>query len=71
MTNYFALVGKKGNTLEEQCGYYGERLVIKAQQLGLNTCWVAMTYKKVPSAFTVAPGEALVMVISLGYGTIL
>lgn len=44
VTNYIAMIGKKGPTLEETCGYYGERLVLKAQQLGLNTCWVAMTY---------------------------
>ena len=41
--NYIAMIGKKGPTLEESCGYYGERLVLLAQQLGLNTCWVAMT----------------------------
>ena len=40
VTNYIALVGKKSNMLDELCGYYGERLVLKAQQLGLNTCWV-------------------------------
>ena len=28
--NYIALVGKKGRQLDEQCGYYGERLVLKA-----------------------------------------
>lgn len=39
-----------------------------AQQLGLNTCWVAMTYRKVPDAFEVADGEKLCLVISLGYG---
>lgn len=67
--NYIALVGPKGPDLEEKCGYYGERVVLRAQQLGLNTCWVALTYRKVKSAFTVAPGEKLVMVIALGYGT--
>lgn len=66
--NYIVLIGKKSNNLEELCGYYGERLVLKAQQLGLNTCWVAMTYKKIPSAFYVAKGEKLTVVISLGYG---
>lgn len=66
--NYIALVGKKGKDLEEKCGYYGERLVLKAQQLGLNTCWVAMTYKKVPGAFEVNKGEKLTVVIALGYG---
>ena len=40
-TNYIALVGKKSKTLGEQVGYYGEQIVLKAQQLGLNTCWVA------------------------------
>ena len=66
--NYIAMIGKKGPDLEEKCGYYGERLVLKAQQLGLNTCWVAMTYSKIKTAFTVADGEKLCIVISLGYG---
>lgn len=66
--NYIAMIGKKGPDLEEKCGYYGERLVLKAQQLGLNTCWVAMTYSKIKTAFTVADGEKLCIDISLGYG---
>lgn len=66
--NYIALIGKKSAELEEKCGYYGERLVLLAQTLGLNTCWVAMTYKKVKTAFEVLHGEKLVAVISLGYG---
>ena len=68
VTNYIAMIGKKGPELDEKCGYYGERLVLKAQQLGLNTCWVAMTYSKVKTAFTVNSGEKLCIVISLGYG---
>lgn len=68
VTNYIALIGKKSDKLDELCGYYGERLVLKAQQLGLNSCWVAMTYKKIPSAFTIEKGEKLTVVISLGYG---
>lgn len=66
--NYLVLVGRKGPMLEELCGYYGERLVLKAQQWGLNTCWVAMTYKKISGAFSVRPGEKLTVVIALGYG---
>lgn len=66
--NYIALVGKKDAALDEKCGYYGERLVLKAQQLGLNTCWVALTYKKIPGAFEIKPGEKLAVVIALGYG---
>ena len=68
VTNYIAMIGKKGSNLEEACGYYGERLVLRAQQLGLNTCWVAMTYSKVKAAYAVAPGEKLCIVIALGYG---
>lgn len=43
--------------------------MLRAQQLGLNPCWVAMPHKKVPSAFRVEPGESLCCVISIGYGT--
>lgn len=68
VTNYIAMIGKKGADLEEKCGYYGERLVLKAQQLGLNTCWVAMTYTKIKTAFSVGRGEKLCIVISLGFG---
>lgn len=64
--NYIALVGKKSETLEEQLGYQGERLVLKAQELGLNTCWVAMTHGK--SKAEIGKDEKQVCLISLGYG---
>ncbi|MGI6152560.1 MAG: nitroreductase family protein [Christensenellaceae bacterium] len=67
--NYVALVGKKGPALDETCGYYGEKIVLFAQQLGLRTCWVAASYSKGKSAATVQPNEKLLMVISIGYGT--
>lgn len=66
--NYFAMVGPKGAGLDEICGYYGERLVLKAQALGFNSCWVAMTYSKIPGAFQIGSGEKLAVVIALGYG---
>ncbi len=68
--NYIALIGKKGAGLEEKLGYYGERLVLLAQTLGLNTCWVALTFGKgaARSRCTIAPGEKLVCVVALGYG---
>lgn len=65
--NYIALVGKKGEDLEEKAGYYGEKLVLKAQELGLNTCWVAMTHGK--SVAEIGKGEKLACIIALGYGT--
>lgn len=64
--NYIALVGKKSPKLEETLGYYGEKLVLLAQELGLNTCWVALTKGK--SAAIKAKGEKEVCIISLGYG---
>lgn len=66
--NYIALIGKDDSELDEKCGYYGERIVLGAQALGLNTCWVALTFKKIPDAYTVAQGEKLLMVIAVGYG---
>ena len=66
--NYIALIGPKADGRAQKCGYYGEMLVLKAQQLGRNTCWVALTFKKVPEAFVIEKGEKLVMVIALGYG---
>ena len=66
--NYIALVGKKGPDLDEKCGYYGERLVLLAQSLGVNSCWVAMSYDKSKAGCKLDAGEKLCVVISLGYG---
>ena len=66
--NYIALVGKKSAELDEKLGYYGERLALLAQTLGLNTCWVAMSYSKGKARVEVAPGEKLRIVLALGYG---
>lgn len=66
--NYIAVVGKKGDTLAQTCGYYGEKVVLRAQQLGLNTCWVGLTYSKIKGAFQIDAGEKLCCVIAVGYG---
>ena len=68
VANYIALIAKKAKGTDERCGYYGERLVLKAQQLGLHTCWVVLTYKKIPSGFEVGEGEHLYAVIAVGHG---
>ena len=68
VSNYIALIGPDNDKLDELCGYYGEKVVLQAQMLGLNTCWVALTYKKVPDAYVVSKGEKLCLVIALGYG---
>ncbi len=68
--NYIALIGKKSDSLDERLGYYGERIALKAQSLGLNTCWVAMTMRKgvVKNNCTISADEKLVCVLALGYG---
>ena len=64
--NYIAMVGPKGE--DEKLGYYGEKIVLLAQTLGLNTCWVGLSYKKQPDKYQVLEDEALPCVIALGYG---
>jgi len=64
--NYFALIAPKGE--DERVGYYGERLVLLAQQLGLNTCWVAVSYKKGKVTAPVYTGEKIHALVALGYG---
>lgn len=62
--NYIAIVGNKNE--QEKAGYYGEKIVLKCQELGLNTCWVAMTHGK--SKAEIKKGQKLLIIISLGYG---
>lgn len=66
--NYFVMVGKKAANLDERVGYYGEQLVLLAQQLGLNTCWVGLSYHNVNGVYAVGEGEKLACMIALGYG---
>ena len=66
--NYIVLAGKKGPDFDYRCGYYGEKIVLFAQQLGLNTCWAALTFNKRKVRELIPEGETLCMVISLGYG---
>lgn len=67
--NYVALIGKKSPRLDEKAGYFGERIVLKAQTLGLNTCWVALTFSKTKSKCVVSKDEKFICVIAMGYGT--
>lgn len=66
--NYIAIVGKKSDDFQEKCGYYGEKVVLKAAELGLNTCWVALTFSKGNTVCKIEKGEKLCCVIALGYG---
>ena len=66
--NYLVMVGRKAKDLDERFGYYGEQIVLLAQTLGLNTCWVGLSYRKVSEAYNVGKDEKLVCMIALGYG---
>ena len=68
VTNYFVMVGKKEDDLDERIGYYGEQLVLYAQTLGLNTCWVGLSYKKIAGTYVLDEGEKVACYIAVGYG---
>ncbi len=68
VTNYIVMAGKKADDLDERVGYYGEHLVLLAQTLGLNTCWVGLSYSKIPGTYVLNDGEKIACYIALGYG---
>ena len=65
--NYFAMIAKKNKG--EELGYYGQKIVLEAQKLGLNTCWASGTFGKDADAYDIDRGEKLFAVIAVGYGT--
>ena len=68
VNNYLVMAGKKAEDLDERIGYYGEHIVLLAQTLGLNTCWVGLSYSKVPGTYVLDEGEKIACYIAIGYG---
>ena len=68
MTDYLVMIGEKADDLGERIGYYGEQLVLLAQTLGMNTCWVGLSYTKIPGTYVLNEGEVIKAYISIGYG---
>lgn len=66
--NYIIISAPKGDAYTRQCGFEGERLVLGLQALGLNTCWVGLSYSKNTDVFKVPKGHKIRCVISFGYG---
>ena len=66
-SNYISMVGKQSPSLQENLGYEGERLVLLAQTLGLNTCWVGGTFSRNRNV-DVNKDEMYVAVIAIGHG---
>ena len=58
--NYIAVVGPKSMADLD--------VILAAQMMGLNTCWVAGTYKRGKCKADIAGNEKIVCVIAIGYG---
>lgn len=53
---------------DEEIGYWGQHIVLEAQKIGLNTCWVGMfSRKKCKAVFS--EDTAVRVVIAVGHGT--
>ena len=69
--NYIVIIGKKSRKdLDEVTGYYGEKIVLKAQEIGLNTCWTKLTYNKAEVPCKLDDDEKISIVIATGYGKV-
>ncbi len=64
--NYVVLAAPKGR--DEQVGYWSSMLLLQAQAMGLNTCWVGLTFKKVADAFVLGDDEKVYGMLAIGYG---
>ena len=68
--NYIACAGPDNDALEEKCGYFGERLVLFAEQNGLSTCWVGGTFNKRETHLNLISGDRLCLIIAVGYAAV-
>ena len=68
VTDYLVMIGEKADDLDERIGYYGEQLVLFAQTIGLNTCWVGLSYTKIPETYVLDEVEKIGCYIAIGYG---
>ena len=52
---------------DEAIGYWGQKIVLAAQDMGLNTCWCALCSRR-KSRAVVAPGKKIRLIIAVGHG---
>lgn len=57
----------RGAAADEAIGYWGQKIVLAAQDMGLNTCWCALCSRK-KSRAVVAPGKKIRLIIAVGHG---
>lgn len=61
------LGGTTKAAVDEVIGYWGQKIVLAAQDMGLNTCWCALCSRK-KSRAVVTPGKKVRLVIAVGHG---
>ena len=64
--NYIAIIAKKNKDV--LAGYYTEKLVLKIQALGLNSCICASSISKSKALATVGKDEKFYLGVCFGYG---
>lgn len=57
----------RGVAADEAIGYWGQKIVLAAQDMGFNTCWCALCSRKKSHA-VVAPGKKIRLIIAVGHG---
>lgn len=67
VNNYIVVAGNKEKTTDLLCGSEGERIVLLMQHLGLSSCWVGLTYKRIEGAFEIPDDHAIRCLIAFGY----
>lgn len=58
---------ERGDADDEAIGFWGQKIVLAAQEAGLNTCWVAISSRRKNKAVR-GEGERVRLVIAVGYG---
>lgn len=66
--NYIAVVAPDSDEGGIAAGRHGEKIVLEAKAMGLDNCWVGLTFKRGKVPVDIVPGMKLHAVIALGYG---
>lgn len=66
VSSYIALIGPDDDEVRERYGFFGEKLVLLATEMGLGTCWVAGTFDRDSVTVPLAEGEVIHDVIPIG-----
>lgn len=59
--------GARRTAVDEAIGYWGQKIVLAAQDMGFNTCWCALCSRK-KSRAVVASGKKIRLIIAVGHG---